>query len=411
MRVLFVVKEYLPKPTPPGLCIMNVQKALLDRGIHSDVLMAGDKEGLYSRSENGDIFSIKSSVSFEKKSESAFRYLQVRIPMLFTWPVPSMKRVYDYRRVIRKLNKERKYAAIIGTMFPPDVCVACSVFDHFFLYELDSLINNPMYKAGIKKYFTPRLNYIEKKLFNRAELIIHLNNNKKFYSKNKYKKYSSKSVYTDIPNLLDESINLDEMIENKDSLLMDIPDSKVLLVYSGHLSREYRPPWKLIELVKGISKYMDIECLFFSRGDCEDELRKAETDTDGIIKRMGYVSQKVLKKYMDRADFFLDIGNCLSGEDYSLPSKLICYMAMGKPIIHMNGVNDSAIEYLEKYGLSITVRGDIQDDEAQKEVLEFIKNKKGERLRFEHVAKKFPQNTPEYTADLIMKQIEKRTCL
>ena len=47
MRVLFVVKEYLPKPTPPGLCVMNVRRALFSRGVQSDVLMVGDREGSY----------------------------------------------------------------------------------------------------------------------------------------------------------------------------------------------------------------------------------------------------------------------------------------------------------------------------------------------------------------------------
>ena len=99
MRVLFVVKEFLPKPTPPGICIMNVQKALLEKGVQSDVLMVGEDEGLYRSSEMGEIYSIKSEISFETGKEGIFGYLKTRIPMIFTWPVPSMKRVQDYRRV------------------------------------------------------------------------------------------------------------------------------------------------------------------------------------------------------------------------------------------------------------------------------------------------------------------------
>ena len=404
MRVLFVTKEYLPKPTPPGLCIMHVQRALLDRGVQSDVLMASDSEGLYCHGDYGDVYSIKSGIAFEKKKESFFDYLKVHVPMLFTWPVPSYKRVNDYRRTIKELDSDRHYDSIIGTMFPPDVCVACSVFDHFFYYELDSLINNPVYKSGIKKYMGHRLTKLEEKLFDRAELIIHLNNNRIFYRKEKYKKYEQKSVYSDIPYLIKSKPEKGETA----IISEDISDDQLLMIYSGHLSKDYRPPFKLIELIKQISKRINVKCLFFSRGDCEDALRQAEIDTNGAVKRMGYVSQEVLSGYTDRADFLLDIGNRLSGEDYSLPSKVIDYMSMGKPIIHMNGVNDSAIQYLEKYGLALNVPEEFDEAYINNSVMPFIERSRGKIQDFSEVAEKFPQNTPGYTANLIIDAINRR---
>jgi len=403
VKVLFVTKEYLPKTTPPGLCIMHVQKALLDKGVISDVLMVGDEEGLYSHGEFGDVFSIKSEISFEKKKENITDYLKVHIPMLFTWPVPSNKRVNDYRRMIEQLNQERRYDAIIGTMFPPDVCVACSVFDHFIYYELDSLINNPMYKSGLKKYLRHRLIKLEKKLFDNAELIIHLNHNRIFYGKERYKKYSVKSVYTDIPYLIETDTTSVTDEEDKGS------QDQILMVYSGLLSKDYRPPHKLIDVIKEISKYVDVKCLFFSRGDCEEALRQAEKETSGGIRRMGYVSQETLAAYTKKADFLLDIGNQLTGEDYSLPSKVIDYMSMGKPIIHMNGVNDSAKDYLEKYGLAINIPDDFSEKYVEQKVVPFIMESKGKKKAFSDVVKKFPQNTPEYTADIIINAIKLRS--
>ena len=141
-------------------------------------------------------------------------------------------------------------------MFPPDVCVACSVFDHFFYYELDSLINNPMYKEGIKKHLTGRLRRLEKKLFDSAELIIHLNNNKLFYNKGKYNQYKSKSVFTDIPELTEDKAS--SPTDSRQTGLPGIKDDQIVMVYSGHLSKEYRSPSKLIELAKGLSKDMNI---------------------------------------------------------------------------------------------------------------------------------------------------------
>ena len=405
MRVLFVTKEYLPKAIAPGLCIMYVQKALLDKGVQSDVLMVGDKEGLYCHGDYGEVYSIKSEISFEKKKENVISYLKSRIPMLFTWPVPSYKRVQDYRRIIRQLDSRWHYDAIVGTMFPPDVCVACSAFNHFFYYELDSLINNPMYKTGLKKYMGHRLSRLERKLFNRSELIIHLNNNRAFYGKECYKKYSSKSVYSDIPFLIEPNYDREQEHVKTEA---DNNGDQLLIIYSGYLSSDFRPPFKAIELIKQLSKYIDVKCLFFSRGDCEDALRQAEIETNGIIKRMGYVSQETLSTYTSSADIFLDIGNRLTGEDYSLPSKVIDYMATGKPIIHMNGINDSAIAYLERYGLAINVPGEFDEAYVEESVMRFIRESKGKKLNFQEVAEKFPQNVPGYTADLILDAINTR---
>ncbi|MDE5763711.1 MAG: hypothetical protein K2I00_01940 [Ruminococcus sp.] len=387
---------------------MNVQKALLARGIHSDVLMVGDQDGLYCKSETGNVYSIQSSISFENKKKNIVRYLKTRIPMIFTWPVSSYRRVNQYRRAIEKLNRRQKYDAIIGTMFPPDVCVSCSSFEHFFMYELDSLINNPISKEGIKKYFKFRLIKTERGLYNRAELIIHLNNNKRFYSKKEYQLYADKFVYADIPNLVEESTDVQQNVSDGEVYRKYVQDDELLMVYSGHLSKDHRSPSELIELIKLISDQAKVKCLFFSRGDCEDELRKAEVETNDVIRRMGYVSQEELKQFTDRADFLLDIGNQLTGEDYSLPSKVISYMATGKPIIHINGVNDSAIQYLEKYGMALNVVSEMSATEKKQAVWDFIEKTRGKRLPFADIAKKFPQNTPEYTADLIIRQIEKR---
>lgn len=402
VRILFVVKQYLPKPIPPSLCVMNVQRALINMGIESDTIMLGDDDGFYCRTEYGNVYSIKGTISFEKKRNGIISYWRVHLPMIFTWPIPSMKTVDAYKKMIRELDEANHYDAIVGTLCPVDVCAACSAFDHFYLYELDSLINNPMYKEGIKKYFTNRLVRWEKRLFDKAECIIHLNNNRNFYAKDQYAKYADKSCFTDVPNLIKGNTS-------ESNFDLNVPaDGVVRMVYSGALSQSFRSPESLIRIIEELSKSMKIECLFFSRGDCEDILRAAEKRSDGVIKRMGYVSQEELAQYTERADFLLSIGNRLEGEDYSLPSKVICYISTGKPIIHINGTNDSAIVYLEQYGLSLNVDTDQPLEETCAQIARFIGESKGKRIPFEKAKKLFPQNTPEYTANLIAERIKRR---
>lgn len=381
---------------PPGICVMNVQRALLDRGIQSDVLMVGEKEGFYSESEFGKVYSIKGNIYFVKQDAGGIRYLKRRLPMVFSWPIAFPERVDAYRKAIQALDEENHYSAVIGTLFPIDVVLACSDFRHFFLYELDSLTNNPVYKEGAKRFFYHRLVRLEKKLFQRAELIIHLNHNKKYYSKKKYAVYAGKSVYTDIPNLVEETAAGD---------CNPFSGSKIHIVYSGLLAKSYRSPEYAIRLIREIEKTVPVECLFFSRGDCEEMISEAEAETAGAIKQMGYVSPEELNSYICNADFLLDIGNNLTGEDVSLPSKVIGYMAAGMPVIHINGQNDSAIPYLEKYGLATNVDPNLPLKDNVASVIGFMHEKKDQRKPFADVKKLFPENCPQYTAAIIADRI------
>ena len=104
----------------------------------------------------------------------------------------------------------------------------------------------------------------------------------------------------------------------------------------------------------------------------------------------------------EEVDVLVSIGNHLRGTDYSLPSKIIEYIALGKPILHIyGGSNDSVIEYLDKYALGCVIYPE-EGIEKNVEKLElFIKHNKGNRIPFEQVKQKFYHNSPDYTAEII----------
>jgi len=74
----------------------------------------------------------------------------------------------------------------------------------------------------------------------------------------------------------------------------------------------------------------------------------------------------------------------------------------------MNGVNDSAIQYLEKYGLALNVPEEYDEAYINNSVMPFIERSRGKIQDFSEVAEKFPQNTPGYTANLIIDAINRR---
>ena len=101
-------------------------------------------------------------------------------------------------------------------------------------------------------------------------------------------------------------------------------------------------------------------------------------------------------------DVLVSIGNHLTGTDYSLPSKIIEYIAMGQPILHTyGGSNDSVIEYLDKYELGCVVYPDDDLMKNVEKVRDFIRNTKGKHVPFDEVKRVYYHNSPDYTAGII----------
>lgn len=359
-------------------------------GIGSDVLQAGEKDGFEVETEYGCIYSINSGkITFDKTKRNKIEWYRKKIPLLFTWPVLSVSNIKKYKRWIHK--NEDNYDAVVAIIAPGDTAIAASEFNNFVLYELDSLINNPEYKRGIKKYYRHRLYRLEKKLYKRASLIIHLNNNKEFYSlRPEYKAYRDKSKYADIPYLVDKHY------KHKDN------EGQIRAVYLGSLARDYRPPDYLISLLKALSEVIDIRCDFYTRGACEDIIEQAVIDNPGVIYKNDYVPHDVVEKVIEEADMLVSIGNQLSESDYSLPSKTIEYIAAGKPVLHISGGdNDSAIPYYRSYGLACIIAPDAPIEENVAVVTDFLEKNRNHTVPFECVREKFPMNAPEYTASII----------
>ena len=122
----------------------------------------------------------------------------------------------------------------------------------------------------------------------------------------------------------------------------------------------------------------------------------------------GYVPIPDLNMAVSKCDFMLSIGNCFSGTVTSLPSKVISYMAYGKPIIHIDGgPNDSAKLYLQQYPycLIIDPNADIEDNAFKMKA--FMRDNLGKRVPFDDVQQCFQLNTPKYTAQQIVNAVQK----
>ena len=391
MRILFVLGKYYPFAGANGVCVSRIQEVLFRRGIESDIVAEGED---YSESITpyGKLYLAK------VKTHSDFSRLKRYLSVL-RYPVYFPINISNYEYTIDHALSDNTYDAIIAVLKPLDGAVAASKYSNMLLYELDSITNNDDNQRGIRRLLRFRAEKYELKLYENANAIFHMMSHRAFYEKDKYRSFVKKTIFLDIPQLCNE--NIPDHTEDGEN---------VTIMYSGILNRKMRSPEYAISL---INRYVtlfgeNIELNFFSRGNCEEILEIAQNESNGVIRRHGYVSLEELNKEVSATDFLLSIGNNLTGQVTSLPSKVISYMAYGKPIIHIDaGKNDIAKEYLSKYPLAIIIDPHSDLGDNAKKINAFIHECKGKRVPFEHVESIFTMNTPAFTANCIEKSVSK----
>ena len=143
------------------------------------------------------------------------------------------------------------------------------------------------------------------------------------------------------------------------------------LVYVGTLYRTLRSPLPLLELFERLVSLLPgihLELHFLGHiNDCADIFNRYEHWVGSRIFVHGVVSRERAQGHMEDAHILINLGNRSSTQ---LPSKVIEYVAMGKPILNLATIrDDSSTRILATYPAALTVCMDgstIHDIEAHK---------------------------------------------
>lgn len=375
MRLLFVPGMDINSSNANAVCCKNVVEALEEiDGIDIDVL---------------NDFCLNDSIrSLWKKDIVLF------IKRIIHWPSIDPDGI---KRCIGEIeSKKEDYDAVIVSHKPYESVVAClryySYKNHpkILLYELDPMTSGiDSYRLGKSLSFIT--DFKEKKIYSKIGYILHMECNKKKYSIKKYDKYRTKSFYLDFPLIYKKDLEKKKSSDN------------LRFIYSGMLDSYYRNPCYLLSLLDGLTNKHDYIFDFFSKGDCESLIDDKAREDSSFVSH-GFVSHEELDDYLINADFLINIGNKYSE---MLPSKLLNYMNYGKPIIHIsNQENDSCIEYLKKYDNSLIIKESDDLDYSISKLEEFISSNKDKVISQDSIIKTFYKNTPQWSAEQIIKIIK-----
>lgn len=163
------------------------------------------------------------------------------------------------------------------------------------------------------------------------------------------------------------------------SLLDD--NGKYKLVFAGTLYRNIRNPHYLLQMYESllVGDMRDKFELHFLGGfdDCKSYFAPYNDELGKTLFLHGLVPREAALKTLGAADILINIGN---ENPYQLPSKIVEYAALGKPIVQLSAIeNDSSHGFLKSYPNVLIVDSADSSDANMvqlqvQQLEEFIKN-------------------------------------
>ncbi|MDY4515075.1 MAG: glycosyltransferase [Lachnospiraceae bacterium] len=339
-----------------GICVLSVAKALSkDNSVYilNSSKKTNDEENLEYIYLPNDVFSrlSQNSNSFVKKIAMIGNRVWI-VLMYSKWPFSRPLYYKRLKKMCASVVAEKGIDVIIPVYGPIEtVLAAMEAKEEYNIslvpYFLDSLLGGPTPRFMSKEKKERKAIKFEKKIASKANKIFMMLGAKKLYSECEYR---DKIDFLDLPLLIKHD-------ENNSRICPDKETAKSI-VYVGNISKSIRNPEFILSVLSKLkTKY---ECYFIGNSDCELIFEKY-IRKDNRIHKLSAVSYSEAQKYLEKADYLLNIGNSL---EYMVPSKIFEYFSYSKPIITTKKIdNDPAIEYMRKYNKAVVL--DEQDKEER----------------------------------------------
>lgn len=210
----------------------------------------------------------------------------------------------------------------------------------------------------------------------------------------KLKKYEDKYHFLFIPSL---KIHSGKMKNMEKEIQTDI-----VIVYAGTFYTDIRNPLYMLQIFQNIilsDQNIKLHILGFG---CEDMINTFQNKMGSNLVVHGQKDKHFTNDMLECADFLLSVGNNTSTQ---LPSKIMEYIGMGKPIIHISSIEEDTCEkYLENYPLKCIVNEKRDSiNEASKKINDFLKQRNGELCNTKEIETLYGEFLPQHFANEILK--------
>lgn len=183
------------------------------------------------------------------------------------------------------------------------------------------------------------------------------------------------------------------------SMLLRQKQNRVRLLYAGSFYHKIRSPQILIKL-----RYLlPDDCQLVFCGGCDDEADFQSLVEGGIVCKGMLLPDQLIEEYQ-KADILINIGNSISNQ---MGSKLIGYIATGKPILNIMQIEDCTKGVLKDYPFAFNVLY-AKFGEQKDALINFIDKNKRSIAEYCEIEKNYIAYTPKYVAKQILDMFNKK---
>lgn len=394
MKVLFVLRSFTTHDRQNALCVESIVKEMLSMQDNLEVdYVSWEYKQDISENDVYTVFIPERTDLISKYTSGLYKFFHI--------PIGRKKAVDQLYKRISQLISKTKYDAIIAVINPPETAEAvCKIKRkypelQFILYEIDP--NSNRYKEALslfQKYWKRKSIHWEKKVYETADIIVHMETHRKHFSQAAFSTFFDKTVFLDIPCFSPTGLRT----------MPRRGDAPLRLIYGGAFYPDLREPFYMVDLFRELCSTINLSLDIYTGQSMRKELLHLSNESS-FIDLHDEVSEEVLDREISKSDILVSVGNKCS--DF-LPSKTLKYMSTGKPIIHFfSDETDVSLNYYKYYPAILLVdqRKPI-DHSIKSNAISFIRRAlDGFEFDYPSIAEKLEKNTPGYSAKKLLELI------
>lgn len=170
------------------------------------------------------------------------------------------------------------------------------------------------------------------------------------------------------------------------------------VIFAGSLSAGVRDPEIALNLFCRLGDVAHLD--MYVMGPGRDLVRPVSLEHPDAVSLFDAVPASEMTPLLAKADCLLSIGNTISDQK---PSKVVEYMAMGKPILHICSIADDPVRGdVAAYPLGCVIEAGEDSVHACETIRAFLERTRGEEMTFDEVAELFCDENPEVAVERLL---------
>ncbi len=413
MRVVFVVDAYFPRYAAVEKCAKNLVDVLLREGHEVTVIAKRywDSPANHTDELPEDAIFVSTKLSTVRARVDGHL---AEVPGAFGWRLADRAcALVNYAGTLAGRScahwdlVDAYREAIEGLGFVPDQLVPCSSpFEGVIAcaeyakqhpnVKLTPVIFDQFADSGTlcKTCFTRELKRkaniaVEREVLEASELVLNVT------WEEHVRKYH--------PNCLDKLVHIEHplLVRPKENTCPPSREerSRSRVIFAGSLSAGVRDPEFALNLFCRLGDVAHLD--MYVMGSGRDLVQPTSLENPDAVSLLDAVPASEMASLLAKADCLLSIGNTTNDQK---PSKVVEYMAMGKPILHICSIaGDPVRGDVAAYPLGCVIEAGEDSVRACETVRAFLERTRGEEMTFDEVEDLFRDENPEAAAERLLR--------